>query len=69
MADPLSTRVAEYVADQPAATPDDVLQACDLDDGRREQVKHYLVLALTPEMSLRTGGDVPQYASPDPPLL
>lgn len=42
---PLPSRVAEYVTDgNHSATPDEVLQECDLDESRREQVEHYLAV-------------------------
>lgn len=42
---PLSSRVAEYVAEgNHDATPDEVLRECDLNESRREQVEHYLAV-------------------------
>jgi hypothetical protein len=44
-ADPLPSCVSKYVADRNhGVTPDEVLRECDLDESRREQVKHYLAV-------------------------
>lgn len=43
--DPLPASVAEYVVDgNHDATPDEVLDAADLNESRREQVEHYLAV-------------------------
>jgi hypothetical protein len=42
--DPLPARAPEYMAEDPTATPDDVLREADLDESRREQVEHYLAV-------------------------
>ena len=39
---PLPASVSEYVIEHREAYPDEVLRECDLSEGRREQVEHYL---------------------------
>ena len=39
---PLPASVSEYTIDHRAATPDDVLDACNLPEARRPQVEYYL---------------------------
>lgn len=38
------TRLAEYTNDRHGATPEEVMDALDLDESRREQVEHYLAV-------------------------
>lgn len=38
------TRLAEYTNDRHGVTPQEVMDALDLDEARREQVEHYLAI-------------------------
>lgn len=41
---PLPSRAAGYMAEHHEATPDEVLQECDLEESWRPQVEHYLAI-------------------------
>ena len=51
------TRLAKYTNDRHGATPQEVMDALDLDESRREQVEYYLTITRYTMFKDREGND------------